>query len=87
MRIQCPFCGERDLSEFAYLGDAEITRPDPNAADAEAQFVTAVYLRRNTAGPHRELWYHAFGCRGWLRATRDTRTHRFLAVAPAKETL
>ena len=24
MRIQCPFCGERDLSEFAYRGDADI---------------------------------------------------------------
>ncbi len=22
MRIHCPFCGERDLSEFSYLGDA-----------------------------------------------------------------
>ncbi len=27
-----------------------------------------------------ELWYHAFGCRSWLRVTRDTRTHEIFAV-------
>ena len=25
-----------------------------------------VYLRDNPAGPTRELWYHAAGCRAWL---------------------
>jgi methylglutamate dehydrogenase subunit B len=80
MLIQCPFCGERDLSEFAYLGDAAFLRPDPTAPDAEAQFFAAVYLRENPAGPHAELWYHASGCRSWLRVTRDTRTHEILAV-------
>ncbi|TIW38046.1 MAG: sarcosine oxidase subunit delta, partial [Mesorhizobium sp.] len=23
MRIVCPFCGERELGEFSYLGDAK----------------------------------------------------------------
>ncbi len=59
MRIPCPFCGERDLTEFAYFGDADIERPNPMAADAESQFVDAVYMRDNPAGPHDELWYHA----------------------------
>jgi sarcosine oxidase subunit delta len=76
MRIPCPYCGERDAHEFAYLGDATVRRPDPAAADAEARFVEAVYLRDNPAGPHEELWYHAAGCRSWLRVRRDTRTHR-----------
>jgi methylglutamate dehydrogenase subunit B len=80
MRIQCPFCGERDASEFAYLGAADCERPDPQAPDAQARFVAAVYLRNNPAGPHGELWYHASGCRSWLRVTRDTRTHEILAV-------
>ncbi|WP_040771876.1 sarcosine oxidase subunit delta, partial [Rhodopseudomonas sp. B29] len=26
MRIKCPYCGERDLSEFTYLGDP-VARP------------------------------------------------------------
>jgi sarcosine oxidase subunit delta len=80
MRIQCPFCGERDASEFAYLGDADFKRPDPDAPDAETRYFEAVYLRSNPAGPHEELWYHAFGCGSWIRVTRDTRSHEILAV-------
>ncbi len=84
MRIGCPFCGARDASEFAYLGDAGFARPDPAAPDAAARFAAAVYLRDNPAGPHVELWYHGQGCRSWLRVTRDTRTHDVLAVALAR---
>jgi sarcosine oxidase subunit delta len=84
MRIQCPYCGERDLSEFAYLGDANFTRPDPATPDASEQFFAQVYLRDNPAGPFEELWYHASGCRSWLRVRRNTRTHEILAVEFAK---
>jgi methylglutamate dehydrogenase subunit B len=80
VRIQCPFCGERDVSEFTYLGDATRTRPDPVASDVEARFFTAVYLRDNPDGPHEELWYHTSGCRGWLRVRRHTLTHQILDV-------
>jgi sarcosine oxidase subunit delta len=83
MRIPCPFCGPRDVSEFVYLGAADVVRPDPTVPDAQAQFVAAVYLRDNPAGPHAELWYHQAGCRSWLRVTRDTRTHAILAAALA----
>jgi heterotetrameric sarcosine oxidase delta subunit len=72
MRIKCPYCGERDAAEFAYLGAADLARPDPDATDA---FYDYVYFRDNPAGPHAELWYHAGGCRSWLRVMRDTRTH------------
>jgi heterotetrameric sarcosine oxidase delta subunit len=81
MRIQCPYCGERDVSEFSYLGDAAFKRPDANAPQAESAFYEAVYLRDNPAGPHEELWYHASGCRSWLRVRRNTRTHEILGVA------
>ena len=83
MRIPCPFCGERDLSEFSYLGDAGYRRPEHSAENPEL-FFEAVYLRDNPAGPHEELWYHAFGCRSWLIVTRDTRTHEILSSALAK---
>jgi heterotetrameric sarcosine oxidase delta subunit len=85
MRIHCPFCGERDVSEFSYLGDADFRRPDPASTDAINRFVEAVYLRDNPAGPHRELWFHAFGCRTWLRVRRDTITHEFLSVELSAE--
>ena len=84
MRIHCPFCGERDQVEFVYLGDAGVPCPEATVTDALERFVEAVYLRANPAGPHAELWYHAFGCRGWLRVTRDTRTHEIVGVALAK---
>lgn len=75
MRIPCPYCGARDSSEFAYLGDATLTRPDPAAPDAEAAFHDYVYLRDNPAGAHSEWWYHSGGCRRWVKVERDTRTH------------
>jgi methylglutamate dehydrogenase subunit B len=75
MRIPCPFCGERDAREFSYLGDASGTRPDPAAADAERLFFEYVYLRDNPAGAHAEFWYHAQGCRSWLKVCRDTVSH------------
>jgi methylglutamate dehydrogenase subunit B len=78
MRIHCPFCGPRDWSEFSSLGDASARRP--NAGGSAAEFFDAVYQRGNPAGRHEELWYHAFGCRGWLRVTRDTRTHEIQSV-------
>lgn len=84
MRIKCPYCGERDLSEFTYLGAADPKRPDPAAASAEDAFFEYVYIRENLAGPLAELWYHGGGCRSWLRVVRDTRNHEIESVALAK---
>jgi heterotetrameric sarcosine oxidase delta subunit len=80
MRIPCPFCGDRDSSEFAYLGDATLTRPDSSAPSAERAFHDYAYLRDNPAGPHREFWHHVSGCRSWLVVTRDTRDHAILTA-------
>jgi methylglutamate dehydrogenase subunit B len=85
VRIPCPFCGERDLSEFAYHGDAGYRRPSPDRASAANDFYEAVYLRDNPAGPHAELWYHVNGCRSWSRVTRNTRTHEILAAELARQ--
>lgn len=85
MRIACPYCGTRGVDEFAYLGDATVTRPDPTAENAEAAFADYVYLRDNPAGPHRELWSHALGCQSWLVVTRDVRTHAIEAVEAARD--
>ena len=85
MRICCPCCGDRDLREFVYLGDASLKRPDPNAPDALEQFTAYVYQRDNTAGAHRDFWYHSAGCHAWLVVTRNTLTHEIIAVESAKE--
>ena len=86
MRIPCPYCGSRNLSEFAYHGDAKPKRPDPTAQNAPELFYNYVYLRENPAGPIHELWYHASGCRSWLIVTRDTRTHDIARAKLAMET-
>jgi methylglutamate dehydrogenase subunit B len=85
MRIVCPHCGVRDVREFAYLGDATVTRPDPGAPDALARFIDYVYLRDNPAGAHHELWYHAAGCQAWLKVARDTRTHDIAGVESLRD--
>jgi methylglutamate dehydrogenase subunit B len=83
MRVNCPFCGDRDVSEFHCLGGKAPARPDPRAADAVAQFADYVYLRDNAAGLHEELWYHGFGCRAWLIVERNTLTHEISGVRTA----
>jgi methylglutamate dehydrogenase subunit B len=84
MRIRCPYCGERDVGEFTYRGDATLVRPDPAAAKAGAAFFDYVYVRDNPAGLHDEHWYHGGGCRAWLVVQRDTRTHEIFSVALAR---
>lgn len=85
MRIPCPYCGDRPVDELTYFGDASLSRPDPNAADALAAFVAYVYERTNPTGQHRELWYHGLGCRQWLVVTRNLTTHRIIGAEPARE--
>jgi len=82
MRITCPYCGERDVREFSYLGGEPGPRPEGLEADAHAMF-EHVYQRPNPAGPIREYWYHTAGCHSWLIVERDTRTHAIGAVTAA----
>lgn len=80
MRIACPFCGERDVREFDYHGDATKTRPSGNGIGEVKAWHDYVYLRSNPAGLHTEHWYHVQGCRAWLTVTRDTRNHEITDV-------
>ncbi len=78
IRIDCPFCGVRDHTEFSYEGDATVVYP---ALDApEGEWFEAVFLRDNPRGPHREHWRHAFGCGAFLEVERDTVTHEIASV-------
>ena len=83
IRIDCPFCGLRDHSEFTYGGDASITFPRLDAS-SEA-WTEAVFQRENIDGVQRETWHHINGCRMWIVVTRDTVTHEIYSVEPAHE--
>ena len=81
IRIPCPFCGERDHSEFTYGGDATVEYP---ALDAPAQaWHEAVFQRENVRGMQSETWQHVSGCRMWIVVERDTMTHEIRSAVPA----
>ena len=48
IRIKCPYCGERDHSEFSYGGDASIKYPRLDASEAE--WTEAIFFRENIKG-------------------------------------
>ena len=55
MRVICPKCGERDLKEFSYQGDAlALGRPDPDAD--EALWNDYLHNRDNPSGVREDLW-------------------------------
>jgi methylglutamate dehydrogenase subunit B len=83
IRINCPFCGPRDHSEFGYGGDASIEYPALDAPMEE--WHDAIYLRENIRGMQSETWHHVNGCRMWLIVERDTMTHEIRSVRPAHE--
>ena len=79
MRIPCPICGERDLREFYYVGDAKIVnRPPPDAS--EDLWNDYLHNRENPAGVTKDLWYHESGCNSWLIVTRNTVTHEVVSA-------
>jgi len=87
MRIPCPFCGERDSQEYAFLGEAGLIRPDPTADDAQQKFHDYVHIRKNVAGTTKELWQHVHGCRSWIVVERNTLTHEVFTSEYASATL
>jgi len=75
LRIDCPWCGPRDMAEFTYVGDGALQRP---AMDADEGHFDYVYLRDNPKGVHVELWRHGVGCRQHVAVKRDTLSHEIL---------
>ncbi len=83
IRINCPYCGERDHSEFSYGGDGSIVYPALDASEQE--WHDAVFMRENICGVQTETWHHVNGCRMWLLVERDTMTHEIHSVRPAQK--
>ena len=83
LRIPCPWCGERDYTEFAYRGDASKRRPVHGSGDQKGWY-EYVFLFDNPKGLHREYWQHVLGCRQWLILERDTATNTVGPSRPAR---
>lgn len=78
--IECPYCGVRAETEFAYGGEGGIARPLQTEALSDEQWGDYLFMRKNPKGMHHEQWRHASGCGRWFNALRDTVSYRFEAV-------
>ena len=74
--IECPWCGERDESEFSYAGEAHIARPFDTEKLSDEKWADYLFMRKNPKGQHREQWLHAAGCRRYFNVERDTATYQ-----------
>ena len=75
LRIPCPWCGERDETEFSYGGQAGVAYPADPSALSDEEWARFLFVRANPKGAHHERWVHIHGCRRWFDLTRDTVTH------------
>jgi heterotetrameric sarcosine oxidase delta subunit len=73
--IPCPWCGERDETEFSYGAEAGVAYPTAPVALSDEQWAEFLFVRANPKGPLSERWVHTHGCRRWFVLIRDTATH------------
>lgn len=71
MRLTCPFCGPRELREFAF---------HKTVAEAAAAPYERVYVRVNRQDVSAEYWQHVGGCRSWLVIERNPSTGRVTEI-------
>ena len=64
--INCPYCGERDQTEFTCHGEAHIARPDNPSEISDEEWGKYLFFRENPKGTHFERWTHDHGCRRWF---------------------
>lgn len=79
LKIRCPHCGVRPLEEFLY---GEIPAVPDFLTDPDERDLDRAFMHDNPEGPVTERWFHAYGCRRWLTAVRDTRSDEILGYGP-----
>jgi heterotetrameric sarcosine oxidase delta subunit len=78
--IPCPWCGEREETEFRCGGEAHIVRPKQPAQMSDDQWADFLFMRSNPKGVQHERWCHVHGCGRWFNVARDTVSDRILEV-------
>ena len=78
--IDCPYCGEREQSEFTNGGEAHVIRPKNPEALSDKEWGQYVFYRSNPKGIFYERWNHTHGCRKWFNMVRDTSNDKIHAV-------
>ncbi|MBA3249680.1 MAG: sarcosine oxidase subunit delta [Geodermatophilaceae bacterium] len=82
MLIPCPWCGEREETEFHYGGQAHVAYPDDPSAVDDAGWAAYLFVRDNSKGWFAERWLHRAGCQRWFNAVRHTVTYEIAAAYP-----
>ena len=78
--IKCPWCGDREETEFHYGGEAHIERPvEPDKLD-DTLWADYLFATANTKGLFLERWVHESGCRRWFNMSRNTATNEVLGT-------
>ncbi len=80
--LPCPWCGDRNVSEFRYVSEV-VSRPDPATATPQ-QWRDYLYQRGNERGWVTEWWYHRAGCQQYFTIDRDTATDQPRAPEQAR---
>jgi heterotetrameric sarcosine oxidase delta subunit len=76
--VPCPWCGERDETEFSYGAEAAVAYPADPSALSDEEWARFVFFRGNPKGHLKERWVHTQGCRRWFELVRDTATNEFV---------
>jgi sarcosine oxidase subunit delta len=82
LTIDCPWCGSRDETEFAYGGQAHVGYPAAPSGLSDSEWAEYVFFRANDRGWYAERWVHSQGCRRWFNAIRHTVTYEFAGTYP-----
>ncbi|MBT0767380.1 sarcosine oxidase subunit delta [Kineosporia sp. J2-2] len=78
--IRCPWCGDREETEFGYGGQAHVAYPPSAEQLSDDEWAQYLFFRDNPKGPFAERWVHAAGCRRWFNAVRHTVSNEFISV-------
>lgn len=78
-RFECPFCGLRDETEFRFVTEAGVERPEPAETVTAAGWSEYLHSRRSLKGEAGEIWLH-LPCGEYFRMTRDTVTREVVGT-------
>lgn len=72
--LPCPFCGDRNESEFVFGGPKRAPRLSRLDGD-DGEWIDHLTVVPNPRGTVSEKWWHRLGCGSWIVVERDTVTH------------
>ena len=82
--FHCPFCGDRDETEFRFITEAGKQRPEPSSEASDEAWTRYLFLNKSPQGFSREVWCH-LPCLEYFILERDTNTKEVIRSIPLSE--